>query len=67
MKRMIASSLIAAGWACCRPAPMNALGAKLGTLGPGLEATVALAEQFNLRLGGTYLPYSFNVDVSDAT
>lgn len=41
-----------------------ALGVKVGTMGPGLELTAPLLETLNVRLGGTYLPYSFNGEIS---
>jgi hypothetical protein len=52
-----------------------ALGLRVGTLGPGLEAATALSPKFNLRLGVHYLPYdrsdritSLEIDVqSDAS
>ncbi len=40
-------------------------GARVGSLGPGLELTTALAPRFNLRLSGHYMGYSRTDRVTD--
>lgn len=40
-----------------------ALGAKVGTLGAGLEVTFEVADTFNVRLGGNYFKLSKQIDV----
>ncbi len=42
-----------------------ALGVKGGTLGGGAELTAGLTESLNLRIGGNFLPYSFNGDYTE--
>lgn len=39
-----------------------ALGAKIGTLGPGVELTGYLIEDLNIRGGFNYLPYSYEFE-----
>lgn len=41
------------------------IGAKLGTTGIGLEASVPLADNFNARVGGSYFPYSRADEIDD--
>ena len=42
-----------------------ALGAKIGTLGPGLDLTVSLVDRLNLRVNGNYLKVSGNTTQDD--
>jgi len=42
-----------------------ALGAKIGTLGPGLDLTVSLVDRLNLRVNGNYLKISAETTQSD--
>ena len=42
-----------------------ALGAKIGTLGPGLDVTVSLVDRLNLRVNGNYLKISAETTQSD--
>lgn len=45
--------------------PYIAVGAKLGTLGPGLEATVGLTGILNARVGGNYFAFNYDGTRSD--
>lgn len=64
MKNLLLALLVA-----CAPSAFAAgglaLGGKVGTLGPSLELTGYLRENLNLRVGGQYLPFSYDGEESD--
>ena len=53
------------GLAAAAQAGGLAVGAKVGTLGPGLDVTVRLMDRLNLRVNGNYLPLSLTQTIDD--
>ena len=62
---LIALCAIAATLPLTASAQGIALGAKIGTLGPGLDLTVSLVDRLNLRVNGNYISISGDTTQDD--
>ncbi len=59
-KGVLVVAMFAATLASARAQGGLAIGGKIGTLGPGVELTGYLLPELNIRVGGTYLPFTVN-------
>jgi hypothetical protein len=64
MKKIILAALAASAASCFAQGGLS-IGAKVGTLGPGLEMSGYLTETLNIRVGGQYLRFGFDTEVDN--